>query len=609
MADVVYSTHACLSAESGATSVDVKEDVLDGLLDTWYPIKGNSLPVLVQFYDSLNRPQPEIPCTLTVGSSKYAQISDKNGEVLFWVREENAGENILCNAYPDHPVEAYYLVFVSEGTQMDMFMSKKAYFLTGAGMLELRDGGIRVLYPEGYEEKASHMLAIFTKEKKIIESAIGIKLLPFKAILRDSSSSGISVGGYGLPLTLGGNYTDVETYVYFPHEWIESSLRHYYHIYDDTINLCRWIGDGLANYVAFEICKQLYPLYHQQLGIGMYEYRESEQIHDLLNRSAVGYKRYDLAPYFWAKVVDKSGNPEIIPEFLEGFRKSEDHTSQNAIALLTRLSGLDIDKELVIAGQEYAENVVRYWPIPVPPSGMNLIFAGNPFLMGDSSEKSTSTVRNVQLESFFLDRYEVTNEQFCEFLNAMGNQKEGGSYWLDETSYPDILLEDGKYIVRKGRDNYPVGQVSWYGAAAYAKWAGKRLPTEAEWEFAASNNGTTLYPWNGEWHDDYCNWGEEGKLDGYEFTAPVDAFEQSKNHYDCYNMVGNVFEWVADWYAPYNPADTLNPQGPADGENKVHRGGCYKYSKEWQTSKTRIGGPPDACYSCVGFRCAADVPK
>jgi len=270
---------------------------------------------------------------------------------------------------------------------------------------------------------------------------------------------------------------------------------------------------------------------------------------------------------------------------------------------------LDIDQELVITSQEFAENVNRYWPIPISPAGMNLIFAGNSFMMGDSSEKSTSPVRKVQLDHFFLDRYEVTNKQFCEFLNEMGNQREGGFYWFNEWFYSSIIRDGDSFVVRSSREKVPVSMVSWYGAAAYAKWAGKRLPTEAEWEFAASNNGTTLYPWDGEWHDDYCNWGEGGELDGYEFVAPVDAFEKGKNHYDCYNMVGNVFEWVADWQATYDPADTINPQGPAEGDLKVHRGGCYKYSPEWQNRYARIGGSPSNTYPCVGFRCAADVPK
>jgi len=569
-------------------------------------IKHNSLPLWFRLTNSLDQPVEELACTLSVGRKKLVRFSDDFGEVLFWVPPPRLFSRVLLTAHPDSPIHLH--TELTGGSDMDPRLG----FETGEGLLELRDEKIRVLYPEGYEKQAQELMGILKEEEKIIDRITKMRLRPLKVIMSDEPDR-FHVGGWGVPL----EPTTTDKYKLLPHEWVEGSLSRNCRIYEDPKN--RWIGDGLANYIVFEIYKQFYPQGFYTLSKTIPQ-EDSSRAYDLRtwvggrlrNPSggiSVGWKGYVLAPYFWAKVADKSGNPEIIPEFLEEFQSLEDHTSQNAIAILSRRSGLDINKELVITGKEFLENVNRYWAIPIPPSGMNLIFAGNPFLMGDSSEESTSTVRNVQLESFFLDRYEVTNEQYCKFLNAIGNQKEGGSYWLDEWNYPEILHEDTGYIVRPGYENYPVRQVSWYGAAAYAKWAGKRLPTEAEWEFAASNNGTTLYPWNGEWHDDYCNWGEEGKLDGYEFVAPVGSFEQGKNHYDCYDLVGNVFEWVADWYARYNPADTLNPQGPATGTLKVHRGGCYKYPKEWQDRYDRIGGPPDARYPCVGFRCAADVPK
>jgi formylglycine-generating enzyme required for sulfatase activity len=248
------------------------------------------------------------------------------------------------------------------------------------------------------------------------------------------------------------------------------------------------------------------------------------------------------------------------------------------------------------------------------PEDMCLIATDGSFVMGHNDQEWTSPARNVYLDSFFLDRYEVTNKKFCEFLNAMGNQKEGGTHWYGEETYPDIQREEekGRYEVRKGRENYPVCQVTWFGAAAYAKWAGKRLPTEAEWEYAASNGGKTIYPWGNEWFDDYCNWGDGDTLDGFEFVAPVDSFSKGKNIWGCYNLTGNVFEWVNDWGGNYDPSDTTNPKGPLDGGrkmNKIHRGGCYKYPKAWMASYMRLAGPVSAYYPCVGFRCAMDVPK
>jgi len=585
---------------------------------------------MIQFYDSLNQAESGVLCNLTVGSKKFKQVSNQSGEVLFWIPSEKISKRIKCTAHPNRSIEALSLIFMSQQTGLCIALGKEVGFETGEGLLELKDDGIRVLYPEKQEAHAREMIAVLKEENEIIERATRMKLHPLKIILVDERDLGLCVGGYGMPLQQSQSYTNVAKYKVFPHEWVEVSLDINYEIYEDSTN--RWIGDGLANYIALEVCKQFYPRHLQQVAIGIYEYRESSQVYDLRSwlspdaerrvskegrelpkgegTTPVGWDGYDLAPYFWAKVVDKSGNPEVITEFLAEFKEAEDKSSQNAIAILSRRSGLDIDKELVITSQEFVENVNRYWPIPIPPEGMNLIFAGNPFLMGDSSEESTSTVRNVQLESFFLDRYEVTNKQFYEFLNEMGNQKEGGSYWLDEWNYPEILHEDGLYRVKSGYENYPVRQVSWYGATAYAKWAGKRLPTEAEWEFAASNNGTTYYPWDDKkWHDDYCNWGEGGELDSFASTAPVDTFPKSSNHYQCLSMVGNVSEWVADWYAPYDVADTVNPQGPDTGELKVHRGGSYNDGKEWQTTKSRRGADPAVASPFIGFRCAADVPE
>lgn len=625
MADVVYSTHAVVSLDS--TIIPIR-GVLNALAG--FPTKGDSLPVLIQFYDDFNQPEPGIPCTLSIGPTKLARTSDEDGEVLFWVPSAELSQEIELNAYPRHPVDAIYLAFLSRPTSFEMFVLKQeAGFLTGEGMLELADDGIRVLYPEGYDEAAADMMTVFQEEKEIIESAIGMGLLLFKAILVDSSSTGICVGGYGYPLLGTGSIFEQQIYDVFPHEWVEISLRANYGIYDDSTN--RWIGDGLANYAAFEIRKQLTPQYFERFETRVRP-EESGAVYDLrswlscdaedqaeeeghLPKGAgtryVKWDGYQLAPYFWAKIVDKSGNPELIEGFLAEYLKQEDKSQQAAIAILSRLSGLDIDSELVITGEEFLANVNRYWRVIIPPPGMELIKTWDSFSMGDSSDATTSPVRKIRgIEPFFLDHYEVTNEQYCEFLNAMGNRKEKGARWLDEVNNPEIERVNRKYQVKEGYEKYPVRYVTWYGTNAYAQWTGKRLPTEAEWEFAASNNGTTLYPWDGnQWHDDYCNWGEGGELDGCEFTAPVDTFPKTSNHYDCLNMAGNVSEWVADWYSPYDLADTLNPQGSAEGTDKVHRGGSYNDDKTCHTTRARMKAPPSVASPYIGFRCAADVPK
>ncbi len=614
----VINTAAGRSISPASPTVDVKDMLKminmfsklviqnSGLVRSMPISPYDSLPLWFRLSDSLDQPVEGLACTLSVGRKKLVRFSDDFGEVLFWVPPPKLFSRVLLTAHPDRTVNLKTSLTTASIT------NPRDGFETGEGLLELKDDGIKVLYPNKYEALGREMMATLKQEKQIIYDVTRMQLKLFKVIITTNNYR-FCVGGWVVSPADRTEF-DINKFQTLPHEWVEGSLSNYYGVYKDPRT--RWIGDGLACYIEYEIGKQLFP---EMTRYSRIDYKDTSEVYDLrtwtqgesrkfAGGGSVGYKGYDLAPYFWAKVMDKSGDSLIIAKFLEEFRQAEDKSSQNAIAILSRLSGLDVDKELVITGKEYLENVNKYWSVAIHKAGMNYI-SGGAFVMGDSSKRSTSPVRNVQLESFFLDRYEVNNRQFCEFLNAMGNQKEGGSYWLDEWFYSDIIHEGDSFRVKTGRESYPVSQVSWYGAAAYAKWAEKRLPTEAEWEFAASNNGTTLYPWNDEWHDDYCNWGEKGELDGYEFVAPVDSFEKGKNHYDCYNMVGNVFEWVADWYAPYNPTDTLNPQGPADGTLKVHRGGCYKYSKDWQNRYARIGGRPSASYPCVGFRCAADVEK
>jgi|GEM_PF-258621 len=572
----------------------------------------DSIPLCLELYDSMGMPVVGQTCNLFVKSKEALAlevVSDDFGQLIFWIPAPKRKSKYQLSVLSDQPV-AFHISFTG-----DDLVDPRSGFETGEDLLMMKQDMVKVLYPEGSETEASEILAALKEGQKIIDSITKMDLEPLKIIMTDKPEA-FQIGGWGSSFEpeMGSKYQ------VWPHEWVEGSLSHFYGIYKaDPKN--RWIGDGLANYLSLIICNEFYPLGSNFLRFYVAP-ADSNKVFDLrtwdtgspkdfMSRKTIGISGYAIAPFFWAKVVEKSGTPQIIAEFLSEYKKQKDKSQRAAIELLSRLSGLDIDKEMVVIGKEYLENIVRYWPAAATPDNMTLIPGGS-FLMGDSSKRSTSPVRNVQLESFFLDRYEVTNQQFCEFLNATGNQKEGDSYWLDETSYPDILSENGKYYVRKRREDYPVCHLSWYGARAYAKWAGKRLPTEAEWEYAASNGGTTIYPWGNEWHDDNCNWSGDKKYDnrgGSEFTLPVFLYYDARSEYGCYNMVGNVFEWVADWQAPYNPADTINPQGPAEGELKVHRGGCYKYSKEWQNRFARIGGKPSATYSCVGFRCAADVPE
>jgi formylglycine-generating enzyme len=222
------------------------------------------------------------------------------------------------------------------------------------------------------------------------------------------------------------------------------------------------------------------------------------------------------------------------------------------------------------------------------------------FLMGNDHA--------VYLDAFFIDRFEITVQEYVEFLNTVGNQEEGGEPWWEEYRSSQIHKKNDKFYFDRRIKNFPVVYVTWYGAQAYCRWKGKRLPTEAEWEKAARGTDGRVYPWGFEWDPTKANWRERGEVDGYLRLAPVTAFPHGASPYGAYNMAGNVWEWVADWYSVvyYSNPPELNPRGPEDGKYKVHKGGCFIYPKEDATGVSRIAGRPVDSYPCVGFRCACD---
>ncbi len=306
------------------------------------------------------------------------------------------------------------------------------------------------------------------------------------------------------------------------------------------------------------------------------------------------------------------------------------------------------------------------------PAGMAII-PGGAFEMGMAgSNADEAPVHAVTLAPFLLDRYEVTNRQFAAFVEATGyvTQAERDGYaWGYLKGASDFQAvagaswrhPEGPSSAIAERMDHPVVCVSWEDAAAYARWAGKRLPTEAEWEYAAragsirhfkaafnetnssaanthhdhatasatydlspsaknyrlvsdhhATASTASYSfvqanfWQGTWPAD------NQLLDGFYYTAPAGRF--TPNDFGLYDMLGNVWEWTADWYAPdyYQHSPAKNPTGPESGENRVARGGSWfcspNYCGAYNTS-FRGASPPNHAFNNVGFRCAADVQK
>jgi serine/threonine-protein kinase len=236
------------------------------------------------------------------------------------------------------------------------------------------------------------------------------------------------------------------------------------------------------------------------------------------------------------------------------------------------------------------------------PDNMVLVRAGE-FIMGADSEFANERPRRtVYLNAFHMDKYEVTNSEYKEFVDATGRSVPYVSaFWAEPFNW-----RDGTYPPGKG--DYPVVLVSWHDAAAYAKWAGKRLPTEAEWEKTARGDDGRTWPWGKVWDPNKCNV-KESFLNS---TQPVYLFAEGKSPLGCFNMAGNVTEWVADWYSEtyYRRAPDENPPGPSTGKAKVARGGAWDSNINlYARTGYRYYFPPDTKSASIGIRCAKDIKK
>jgi formylglycine-generating enzyme len=291
---------------------------------------------------------------------------------------------------------------------------------------------------------------------------------------------------------------------------------------------------------------------------------------------------------------------------------------------------------------------------------------GGRFWMGTNHMEDAKPLHQVEVKGFWMDRTDVTNEEFARFVQATGYVTVA-EMPLDAKEFPNLAPEDrtpgsvvfaspsgpvsldnplvwwkfvhganwrhpeGANSSIRGKEKYPVVHIAWDDAVAYAKWVGKRLPTEAEWEFAARGGRDRQdYPWgnqltpHGKWmantfqgHFPDAN----SAQDGYAGIAPVASFPP--NDYGLYDMSGNVWQWVADWYRPDYYAQllannvTVNPQGPADSfdpqeagvAKRVQKGGSYlctdQYCSRYMPG-ARGKGDPETSTNHLGFRCVKE---
>jgi formylglycine-generating enzyme required for sulfatase activity len=222
-----------------------------------------------------------------------------------------------------------------------------------------------------------------------------------------------------------------------------------------------------------------------------------------------------------------------------------------------------------------------------PTDGMLMVYVpGGTFPMGadegDPDAREDELPQHaVTLAGFWIDRTEVTNAQYVAFLNERGNRGEGGRRFLTMgQGYCQIREVDGVYQVG-GAAAHPVVMVSWFGAAAYCEWAGGRLPTEAEWEYAARGPAGYTYPWGND--PPTCELARYG--DCPRVPMAVASLPDGASWCGALDMAGNVWEWVADWFGRYPAGPQENPTGPSSGHYPVMRGGGW-HSPRWELRTT-----------------------
>lgn len=229
----------------------------------------------------------------------------------------------------------------------------------------------------------------------------------------------------------------------------------------------------------------------------------------------------------------------------------------------------------------------------------------------------------VTLSAFWIDQTEVTNEQFCIFLNKNGNQTENGTKWLESGAgsrgivYGKIEVVDGRFRPQAGFENHPVIEVSWYGAKAYCSWAGGRLPTEAEWEYAARGPKGFVYPWGNTFDGTKLNYRDSSfAFEGFEQDATfndgnplwtrIGSYSGGASWCRALDMAGTVWEWVSDWWSADSYAHSVakNPTGPNTGTLKIGRGGSW-YDPRWHVRAAYRKGLTPSSYRIhwIGFRC------
>ncbi|MCE5272386.1 choice-of-anchor D domain-containing protein [bacterium] len=247
---------------------------------------------------------------------------------------------------------------------------------------------------------------------------------------------------------------------------------------------------------------------------------------------------------------------------------------------------------------------------------------GGLFDMGKAGE--FEPVRRITLTSFYMDAYEVTNQEYKQFVDAGGYDNQAfwtaeGWQWRQTSNEQNFKTDDPKPMYwgsgsapwesdpYSNQPNSPVIGVNWFEASAYAKYRAKTLPSEAQWEYVTRGQAGRVYPWGDNWDGSRANHGQShspyfDESDGYRYCSPIGSFPSGNSPEGVNNLVGNVMEWINDWNGDYNPEQTFNPTGNPTGTEKVIRGGSWRGSTLFARGFHRNRSLPKLRYPDCGIR-------
>jgi formylglycine-generating enzyme required for sulfatase activity len=271
------------------------------------------------------------------------------------------------------------------------------------------------------------------------------------------------------------------------------------------------------------------------------------------------------------------------------------------IILLTLFAGCGPSEPAATTGLSSGDTQTR------PADGMVMVYVtGGEFKMGRAWDLADHA-HTVELDSYWIDQTEVTNVHFRRCVEAGACRAPTSCSW-GEPTYGD-----------ESKADHPVICVTWQAAGDYCRWAGGRLPTEAEWEYAARGPDSAVYPWGDEFDGtrlNSCdvNCTHEGQRvidydDGYAQTSPAGSYPTGVSWCGALDMAGNVWEWVADWHGPYPLTRQTNPTGPESGSERLIRGGSWFDDNEFGFLRADNRHPydPRADNNLIGFRCVVPV--